>query len=100
MEDAILLTLEMFKKRLVVLNHLEKLEKLRMPLDAPPTSLLRLPFEIRLQISHYYIPRKRVIEVSRPRFNTSWPFVDRTIKWMDFNAVGPRSDQQNSMVLL
>jgi hypothetical protein len=66
-----LLTLEMFKKRLVVLNaNLEKLEKLRAPPDAPPTGLLRLPFEIRLQIYHYCIPRKRVIEVSRPRFNT------------------------------
>ena len=46
MEDAALLTLEMFKKRLVVLNaNLEKLEKLCAPLDAPPTGLLRLPFE-------------------------------------------------------
>ena len=41
MEDAALL--EMFKKRFVVLNaNLEKLEKLRAPLDAPPTGLLRL----------------------------------------------------------
>jgi hypothetical protein len=49
MEDAALLTLEMFKKRLVVLNaNLEKLEKLRAPPDAPPTGLLRLSFEIRL----------------------------------------------------
>jgi hypothetical protein len=78
MEDAALL--EMFKKRLVVLNaNLEKLKKLRAPPDAPPTGLLHLPFEIRLQIYHYCIPRKRVIEVSRPRFNTSWPFVDRTV---------------------
>jgi hypothetical protein len=38
MEDAALLTLEMFKKRLVVLNaNLEKLKKLRAPPDAPPT---------------------------------------------------------------
>jgi len=52
MEDAALL--EMFKKRLVVLNaNLEKLEKLRAPPDAPPTGLLRLPFEIHLQIYHY-----------------------------------------------
>jgi hypothetical protein len=43
MEDAALLTLEMFKKRLVVLNaNLEKLEKLCTPLGAPPTGLLRL----------------------------------------------------------
>ena len=49
MEDAALLTLEMFKKRLVALNaNLEKLEKLYAPLDAPPTSLLCLLFEIRL----------------------------------------------------
>jgi hypothetical protein len=83
MEDAVLL--EMFKKRFVVLNaNLEKLEKLCVPPNAPPTSLLRLPFEIRLQIYHYCIPRKRerVIEVSRPRFNTSWPF-DRTLDFED-----------------
>jgi hypothetical protein len=76
----------MFKKRLVVLNaNLEKLEKLRAPPDAPPTGLLRLPFEIRLQIYHYYIPRKRVIEVSRLRFSdlllycivlSRWPFLE------------------------
>jgi hypothetical protein len=83
MEDAALLTLEMFKKRLVVLNaNLEKLEKLRAPLDAPPTSLLRLPFDIRLQIYHYCISCKRVIEASRPRFNTSWLFVD----YVDFEC--------------
>jgi hypothetical protein len=43
--------------------------------------LFRLPFEIRLQIYHYCIvlPAKRVIEVGRPRFNTSWPFVDYTV---------------------
>jgi hypothetical protein len=36
-EDAALLTLEIFKKRLVVLNaNLEKLEKLCAPLDACP----------------------------------------------------------------
>ena len=46
MEDAALLTLEMFKNRLVVLNaNLEKLEKLRAPPDAPPIGLLRLLFE-------------------------------------------------------
>ena len=47
--------LEMFKKRLslvVLYTNLEKLEKLRAPPDAPPTGLLRLPFEIRLQIYH------------------------------------------------
>jgi hypothetical protein len=77
MEDAAL-----FKKHLVVLNaNLEKLEKLRAHLDAPPTGLLRLPFEIRLQIYYYCIPRNRVIEVSRPRFNTSWPFVGRTVSY-------------------
>jgi hypothetical protein len=82
MEDAALL--EMFKRRLIVLNaNLEKLEKLRAPPNAPPTSLLRLPFEIRLQIYHYCIPHKRVIEVSRSRFNTSWPFVDRTLDFED-----------------
>jgi DNA-binding Xre family transcriptional regulator len=48
-EDAALLALEMFKKRLVVFNvNLEKLEKLCAPLDTPPTSLLRLPFKIHL----------------------------------------------------
>jgi hypothetical protein len=82
MEDAALL--EMFKKRLVILNaNLEKLEKLRTLPDTPPTSLLRLLFKIRLQIYHYYIPRKRVIEVSRPRFNTSWLFVNRTLDFED-----------------
>ena len=51
----------MLKKRLVVLNvNLEKSEKLRAPLDTPPTGLLRLPSEIRLRIYHYCIPRKRI----------------------------------------
>jgi hypothetical protein len=60
-EDAALLTLEMFKKRLVVLNaNLEKLEKLHAPLDAPPTGLLRLPFEIRSTgLSLLYSPQAR-----------------------------------------
>lgn len=64
MEDAALLTLEMLKKRLVVLNtNLEKLERLRAPLYTLPTGLLRLPFNIRLQIYHSP-PARYIIEVS------------------------------------
>jgi hypothetical protein len=57
--------LEMFRKRIEVLNaRLETLKKLSAPLEAPPpprvppVGLLRLPFEIRLQIYHYCIPRE------------------------------------------
>ena len=68
-------------------RHLEKLYKRLENLKNPdaslertyplprvtPTSLLNLPFEIRLQIYHYCIPRKRVIAVSYPRFPIEWP---------------------------
>lgn len=89
MEDSsTAVLLELFRKRLDVLNtRLEMLKQLSAPLKAPPLStippagLLRLPFEIRLQIYHYCIPRKRVIEVSMPRFYSGWPYeeVDRTL---------------------
>ncbi|KAL5344205.1 hypothetical protein ACLOAV_010823 [Pseudogymnoascus australis] len=70
--------LERFRKRIVALNaHIEKLERLR----TPPTGLLRLPFEIRLQIYGYCIPQKRVIEVIQPYFDTS--FEDCTLEVED-----------------
>ena len=57
-----MLILEVFKKRLVVLNaNLEKLEKLRAPPDAPPTGLLRLLFEIHLQIYHYNVTNLNIV---------------------------------------
>lgn len=73
---------EKFSKSLdVFCTRLEKLQNLcASPEKAPPLSpvtpagLLRLPFEIRLQIYYYCIPRKRVIEVSWPRFYIGWPF--------------------------
>lgn len=82
---------ERFKKHLEVLNaRLELLKKLSAPLEAPsspgsppipPASLPGLPFEIRLQIYRYCIPRKQVIEVSHPRFHIGWPYeeVDRSL---------------------
>ncbi|PMD32978.1 hypothetical protein L207DRAFT_590050 [Hyaloscypha variabilis F] len=83
MEDTAVL-IELFHKRLDVLNtRLEVLQQLSAPLKAPPppplspTSLLRLPFEIRLQIYHYYIPRKYAIEVSGTRFYIRWPFEEK-----------------------
>ncbi|KAH6678669.1 hypothetical protein B0J14DRAFT_583236 [Halenospora varia] len=39
-----------------------------VPSHVPLTGLLRLPYEIRLQIYHYCIPRKRTIEVWCPQF--------------------------------
>ena len=39
-----------------------------------PVGLLDLPPEIRLQIHRYYIPRKRIVEVSDPRFEIRWHF--------------------------
>ncbi|KFX96662.1 hypothetical protein O988_05224 [Pseudogymnoascus sp. VKM F-3808] len=67
-----------FRKRIVALKaHIEKLERLR----TPPTGLLRLPFEIRLQIYGYCIPQKRVIEVIQPYFDTS--FEDCTLEFED-----------------
>ncbi|KAH9204434.1 hypothetical protein DL95DRAFT_418272 [Leptodontidium sp. 2 PMI_412] len=83
---------EMFRKRLEVLNaNLENLEQLRttrkaLPLPpVPRAGLLRLPFEIRLKIYYYCIPRRYVIEVSDPRFYTRWPFeeVDHTLDLED-----------------
>lgn len=80
MEDTPVL-MESFRKRLDVLNtRLEISKQLSAPLNAPPPplvsprGLLRLPFEIRLQIYHYCIPQKYVIEVSNPRFYIRWPF--------------------------
>jgi hypothetical protein len=80
MEDTAVL-IELFRKRIDVLNtRLERLRQLSAPLKAPPppplspTGLLRLPFEIRLQIYHYCIPRKYVIEVGNPCFYIRWPF--------------------------
>jgi len=74
--------LEMFRKHIEVLDaRLEILKKLSPPLEAPPLprvpppGLLRLPFEIRLQIYRYCIPRKHVVEVSSPRFYIGWPYV-------------------------
>lgn len=71
-------------------TRLEKLQSLYASLEkAPPLphgtpAELPLPsIRIRLQIYHYCIPRKQVIEVSSPRFHTAWPFVDRTL---DFDA--------------
>lgn len=60
--------LEVHRKRM------EMLEKLRLPPKTPaPTGLLRLPFEIRLQIYYHCIPRKRVIDVAHPHFIPQWP---------------------------
>jgi hypothetical protein len=83
---------ELFRKRLEVLDaRLEILKKIRAPLEAPPpprvppAGLLRLPFEIRLQIFRYCIPRKHLIEVSSPRFYIGWPYeeVDHTLNLRD-----------------
>jgi hypothetical protein len=66
--------LELFGKRLAVLHaSMEKLDKLRAPLERP-AGLLRLPFELRLQIYHYCIPQKRVIDVHSPCFPIEWPY--------------------------
>lgn len=46
--------------------------KIRPLTRANPASLLTLPLEIRLQIYHYCIPRKRIIEVSGPHFHGRW----------------------------
>ena len=85
MEDlSTTVLIELFRKRLDVLNtRLEILKQLSVPLKATPpppvspTGLLRLPFEIRLQIYHYCIPRKYVIEVSDPRFYIRWPYEEK-----------------------
>lgn len=71
------------------------LEKLRTPPEAPATGLLRLPMEIRLQIYSYCIPRKRIIAVTFPRFNTQYPFLDRIL---DFNDVQDWADLGNDLV--
>lgn len=60
------------------------LEKVPLLPSVTPTGLLRLPFEIRLQIYYYYIPRKRVIEVSMPSFHIAWLYeVNHTIDVKD-----------------
>lgn len=72
-----------FKKRLEILQtRLKRPEKLRAPLEGPPpASLFRLPFELRLQIYHYCIPRKQVIDVCSPRFDTWWHYQETNPKW-------------------
>lgn len=52
----------------------ERLRSNAAPLKSQATSLapsgiLRLPFEIRTQIYRYLIPRNRIVNVPRPRFN-------------------------------
>ena len=72
MEDpSTAVLLELFRKRMDVLNtRLEMLEQLSAPLKAPlpppvsPTGLLRLPFEIRLQIYH---PHLKVLKLQFER---------------------------------
>jgi hypothetical protein len=64
---------ERFRKHLVFLKErLERLENLGAPPKTPASCLLRLPFEIRLQIYHYCIPRKRLVEVGSPYFIHQW----------------------------
>jgi hypothetical protein len=68
--------LEKLEKQINVLTErIEMLKTLSAPQDkvqplpqANPVGLLDLPPEIRLQIYQYYIPRKRIVEVSDPRF--------------------------------
>jgi hypothetical protein len=89
---------ERFENRLVVLRkNLEILEKLRTPPKAPSTGLLSLPLELRLQIYHYCIPRKRIVEVAHPRFEFEWPSVDHTL---DFEDIWGRNKNKNSILLL
>jgi hypothetical protein len=74
--------IERFRKHLKVLDErIEMLKKLgatqvkTLPLPRnKPAGLLNIPFEIRLQIYHYCIPRKRIVEVTHPRFPVRWPF--------------------------
>ena len=73
-----------------------KLEMLRTPLKAPTTGLLRLPPEIRLQIYHYCIPRKRVIEASNPSFNTHYYSPNRIL---DFEDVQDKADLRSAQGL-
>lgn len=63
-----------------------------MPPESSVPSLLRLPIEIRLQIYYYCIPRKRIVEVANPRFNTQWFSMDRTL---GFKAVRNDTDSEN-----
>lgn len=93
---------EMFGKHLVVLReNLERLEKLRTPPEAPATGLVRLPIEIRLEIYYYCIPRKRIIEVIAPRFNTQWSLLDRNVDFEDVQeetSLGDDPDLEDDVV--
>ena len=62
-------------------GHLGKVENLGAPMRktlrlsrVAPTGLLGLPFEIRLQIFYYCIPRKHIIDKWGPRFYIGWPY--------------------------
>ncbi|KAF9728615.1 hypothetical protein PMIN01_13443 [Paraphaeosphaeria minitans] len=84
---------EKFEKHITVLDErLRKLKKLSMPPETSLPGLLRLPIEIRLQIYYYCIPRKCIIDVANPRFNTQWFSVDRIL---DFKAVLDDTDSEN-----
>ena len=83
---------DLFQKRIDVLEkRLDRLKQLSAPSKAhppppsPPTGLLRLPFELRLQIYNYCIPRKYVIDVSMLRFHTGGPYdgADRILNFND-----------------
>lgn len=81
---------KMFEKCLDDLRtYLERLRTYRTPLgeqsppSVPPAGLLCLPFEIRLQIYHYCIPRNCVIGVGTPHLNTHSSSVDRTLDFGD-----------------
>ena len=108
MEDISTALLERFSKHLEKLNKLlENLKNLDASLKrtyplprVTPTSLLDLPFEIRLQIYCYCIPRKCIIGVSHPRFPIGWP-LEQEGDTLDFEGdYWNLNKNKNSLLLL
>ena len=73
--------LEQFDKHMEVLRgRIEKMKGISATLESTPPlprtkpiGLFDIPLETRLQIYNYCIPRKRIVEVSDPRFHVRWP---------------------------
>ena len=73
--------LEQFDKHMEVLGgRIENMKGISATLESTPPlprtkpiGLFDIPLETRLRVYNYCIPRKRIVEVSGPRFHVRWP---------------------------
>ena len=90
---------EFVKVREERLNKLESIGTTRKEAQPLPelAGLFRIPLEIRWQIYRYCIPRKRIVEVSFPRFSIGWTSQEDGMS--DFEEVrdSPDTDSEENM---